>query len=259
MVKSFRTDFVFTILLISTMITSLFTTITTTTTRDVYGQAGSMATLQNIGATYAISIVPGAAHKQRRQRWFNNVEEYNEPSLVSINDKASVKEAICIMRNRHVRRLLVKKADGGISGITTLRSAVGNIPSQGIDLAEVELPGETPSENVGKLAMIICPYCQSPFEDKRKIDKHMDTVHLLNCWRTQQAFDSFRKNEIESSWWRNKRIHVQYVMDLIARYVVGISLEIDIETAKSTYKNGSTWKITFKKKSSKTKANEDKK
>lgn len=28
--------------------------------------------------------------------------------LVSINDKASVKEAICIMRNRHVRRLLVK-------------------------------------------------------------------------------------------------------------------------------------------------------
>ena len=45
----------------------------------------------------------------------------------------------------------------------------------GIDLAEVELPGETSSENVGKLAVIICPYCQSTFEDKRKIDKHMDT------------------------------------------------------------------------------------
>ena len=70
MVKSFRTDFVFTILLISTMITSLFTTITTTTTRDVYGQAGSMATLQNIGATYAISIVPGAAHKSNYKRTF---------------------------------------------------------------------------------------------------------------------------------------------------------------------------------------------
>jgi CBS domain-containing protein len=101
--------------------------------------------------------------------------------LVSINDKASVKEAICVMRNRHVRRLLVKKADGGISGITTLRSAIGNIPSQGIDLAEVELPGEIPSENIGKLAVIICTYCQSTFEDKTKIDKHMDTVHLLNC------------------------------------------------------------------------------
>jgi CBS domain-containing protein len=101
--------------------------------------------------------------------------------LVSINDKASVKEAICIMRNRHVRRMLVKKADGSILGITTLRSAIGNIPSQGIDLAEVELAGETPSENIGKLAVIICPYCQSAFEDKRKIDKHVDTVHLLNC------------------------------------------------------------------------------
>jgi plastocyanin len=79
MVKSFRTDFVFIIPLISTMIiaavlTSSFTTITTTTTKDVYGQTGSMATLQNIGATYAISIVPGAAHK-------TNFIHYYPPSI----------------------------------------------------------------------------------------------------------------------------------------------------------------------------------
>lgn len=85
------------------------------------------------------------------------------------------------MRNSHIRRLIVKKSDDSILGITILRSAVGNIPSQGIDLAEVELPGETPSENIGKLQMIICPYCQTTFEDKEKIDKHMNTVHLLNC------------------------------------------------------------------------------
>ena len=101
--------------------------------------------------------------------------------LISIDDKVSVKKAVCMMRNNHIRRLLVKKADGSISGITTLISAIGNIPNQGIDLAEVELPGEIPSENIGKLAVIICPYCQSTFEDKGKIDKHMDTVHLLNC------------------------------------------------------------------------------
>ena len=101
--------------------------------------------------------------------------------LVSIYDNTSIKEAISIMRNKHIRRLIVKKTDDSILGITTLRSAVGNIPSQGIDLAEVELPGETPSENIGNLAMIICPYCQTTFEDKEKIDKHMDTVHLLNC------------------------------------------------------------------------------
>lgn len=101
--------------------------------------------------------------------------------LISIDVKTSIKEAICIMRNRHLRRLIVKKQDGSILGITTLRSAVGNIPSQGIDLAEVELPGEMPSENIGKLAIIICPYCQCTFEHKEKIDEHISTVHLLNC------------------------------------------------------------------------------
>lgn len=101
--------------------------------------------------------------------------------LTSVDDKTSVKEAICMMRNRHIRRLLVKKQDGSILGITTLRSAIGNIPSRGIDLAEVELPGERPSENIDKLAMITCPYCQSTFEHKEEIDEHINSVHLLNC------------------------------------------------------------------------------
>lgn len=101
--------------------------------------------------------------------------------LVSVSDKTSVKEAICIMRNRHIRRLLVKRQDDSILGMTTLKSAIGNMPSQGIDLAEVELPGESPSESIGKLAMIVCPYCQSTFKDKEKIDEHINTGHLLNC------------------------------------------------------------------------------
>ena len=42
-------------------LTSLTTT--TTTIANVYGQTGSMATLQNIGATYAVSIVPGGLTK----------------------------------------------------------------------------------------------------------------------------------------------------------------------------------------------------
>lgn len=101
--------------------------------------------------------------------------------LILIEDKTSIREAICIMRNRHIRRLIVKKLDDSILGITSLRSAIGNIPSQGIDLAEVELPGETPSDNISKLATIICPYCQSTFEHKEKIDEHINRVHLLNC------------------------------------------------------------------------------
>lgn len=54
-------------------LTSLTTT-TTTTIANVYGQTGSMATLQNIGATYAVSIVPGAAHK-------TNLIHYYPPSI----------------------------------------------------------------------------------------------------------------------------------------------------------------------------------
>ena len=98
--------------------------------------------------------------------------------LVSVNDRTSVKEAICIMRNRHIRRLLVKKQNDSILGITTLRSAIGNIPSQGIDCP---VKAHQKSENIAKLAAIICPYCQSTFKDKEKIDEHINTDHLLNC------------------------------------------------------------------------------
>ncbi|HEY7570170.1 MAG TPA: CBS domain-containing protein [Nitrososphaeraceae archaeon] len=47
--------------------------------------------------------------------------------LISAEEKTSVKEAICMMRNKHIRRLLVKKQDGCILRITTLTSTVGNV------------------------------------------------------------------------------------------------------------------------------------
>jgi uncharacterized C2H2 Zn-finger protein len=56
-----------------------------------------------------------------------------------------------------------------------LKRIIGNIPSQGMDLAEVEVPeGKKGSE-------IICPYCLQKFEDKEKTSKHINDVHLLNC------------------------------------------------------------------------------
>jgi len=96
--------------------------------------------------------------------------------LISVNDGVSVREAITLMRNKHIRRLPVTKMRN-IIGLTTLKSTIGNIPSQGIELAEVELPEYI----VGKQREIICPYCQSRFEDKNKIGEHIDTLHILNC------------------------------------------------------------------------------
>ena len=62
MADSFRTCSALTILVTSIVAMTALTLLTTTTatTTDVYAQ---MATLQNIKATYAVSIVPGAAQK----------------------------------------------------------------------------------------------------------------------------------------------------------------------------------------------------
>jgi len=63
MIKSFTIALILTILVISTAAITALITLKSTTAMDVYGQTGSMATLQNIKATYAVSIVPGAAQK----------------------------------------------------------------------------------------------------------------------------------------------------------------------------------------------------
>ena len=82
------------------------------------------------------------------------------------------------MRSKNIRRLAVQKMKGGeITGIVTLMSLVGNTPSQGIELAEVQLPKELIVEGRG---MIICPYCNSTFESKDEITRHIDESHILN-------------------------------------------------------------------------------
>ncbi len=46
-------------------------------TTEIFAQHGSMATLQNIDATYAVSIVPGAAQKE-------NIYPYYPPQIAII-------------------------------------------------------------------------------------------------------------------------------------------------------------------------------
>lgn len=79
------------------------------------------------------------------------------------------------MRGKHIRRLVVKSARGNITGLITLKSIVGNIPSDKVELAEVELPSNTIERAITK---IICPYCQSQFKDKAEVSKHIDRIHI---------------------------------------------------------------------------------
>ena len=84
--------------------------------------------------------------------------------LITIAEEESVRDAILLMRSKHIRRLVVKNAEGNdITGIITLISIVGNIPSDKVDLAEVELPTNIIEREATKL---ICPYCQSEFKDR---------------------------------------------------------------------------------------------
>ena len=64
-----------------------------------------------------------------------------------------------------------------ITGIVTLMPEVGNIPSQSIELAEVQLPEDLVA---GGRGIISCPYCNSTFEIKNEITRHIDERHILN-------------------------------------------------------------------------------
>ena len=82
------------------------------------------------------------------------------------------------MRSKNIRRLAVQKIIGGtITGIVTLMSVIGNIPSQSIELAEVQLSKDL---IVGGKGIINCAYCNSTFESKDKITRHIDETHILN-------------------------------------------------------------------------------
>ena len=95
--------------------------------------------------------------------------------LITIAEEESVKNAVLLMRGKHIRRLAVKNAGGNITGLITLMSIVGNVPSDKVDLAEVELPSNAIEREATK---IICPYCQSQFKDKDEISKHIDRIHI---------------------------------------------------------------------------------
>jgi CBS domain-containing protein len=105
--------------------------------------------------------------------------------LITIDQQSSTADAISLMRSKHIRRLVVTKKEtddygGGtdgkhVIGMVTLVSITGNVPSNNIDLAELEVPPDIiQKENI----KIICPYCQSNFENNAEMSKHIDQIHI---------------------------------------------------------------------------------
>jgi signal-transduction protein with cAMP-binding, CBS, and nucleotidyltransferase domain len=112
------------------------------------------------------------------------LKEIMSSPLITIDEESTVADAISLMRSKRIRRVAVKKSSSNqqdnnittISGVVTLLSIVGSNPNQNIDLAEVELPSN--STVTGRKIMIICPYCQSKFEDKDQLSRHIDRIHV---------------------------------------------------------------------------------
>ena len=79
------------------------------------------------------------------------------------------KRPLSMMRQKGIRRLpIINK--GQAAGVVTLKSIIGNIPDQSIELAELEASAEK--------AEVSCPYCGSHFEGKEDLSKHIDRLHI---------------------------------------------------------------------------------
>lgn len=86
--------------------------------------------------------------------------------LATIDANAKVKEAIAMMAQKEIRRLVVK--DGkNVIGVISQRAVVGDVHKADVAIAEVDVPKG-----------ILCPYCGSAFEKKEDLSKHIDRMHV---------------------------------------------------------------------------------
>lgn len=89
--------------------------------------------------------------------------------LIVVDESVHVKDAIVLMRKNSIRRMPVTK-EGKIVGMLTLKSVIGDSRGKSIELIDVELPTA--------ISKVACPYCESKFESKEDLSKHMDRLHL---------------------------------------------------------------------------------
>ena len=102
-----------------------------------------------------------------RSPYKTTLKEVMTSPLVTVDSSALIRDAIQLMRKNAIRRMPVTE-DGKIVAMLTLQSIVGNSHARSVELANVE-------DAKGK---VMCPYCESKFEDKEELSKHIDRLHL---------------------------------------------------------------------------------
>jgi signal-transduction protein with cAMP-binding, CBS, and nucleotidyltransferase domain len=94
------------------------------------------------------------------------IESIVSKPLVTIASTATVGQAIKIMKENNIRRLVVKD-DSKIIGLLTQKKIFGNLSSKAFEIPELEMPEK-----------IKCPYCSSSFQKKDELSKHIDQIHV---------------------------------------------------------------------------------
>jgi signal-transduction protein with cAMP-binding, CBS, and nucleotidyltransferase domain len=106
---------------------------------------------------------------EHRSPFKTAIKEVMSSPLVTIDGSALLRDAILLMRQKGIRRIPVT-SDGSAVGMLTLKSIIGDSRKKDIELIDVELPLT--------VSKILCPYCESKFEDKQELSKHIDRLHL---------------------------------------------------------------------------------
>ena len=94
------------------------------------------------------------------------VESIMSKPVITIENTAKVGDAIKMMTENNVRRLIVKEGSNKI-GIITQQKIFGNLSSKAFEIPELEMPEK-----------IRCPYCSSFFLKKGELSKHIDQIHI---------------------------------------------------------------------------------
>ena len=104
-----------------------------------------------------------AAGRDSNTTKLNDIKNY---PIKDIHKDSNVIDAILIMNEYDIRRLLVRDGEKPI-GMITRKQIVGNMGKNSIVLPELEVPNQ-----------IKCPYCESTFPDKEVLSKHIDEIHI---------------------------------------------------------------------------------
>jgi CBS domain-containing protein len=137
---------------------------------------------------------------ENKEPFKTTLKEIMSLPIITIDEDASVKDAVSLMRSKGIRRLVVVATDANaktststtatatttisdkksrttaVVGVITLMSIVGNSPDQSIELANIEVPSSSVSAT--RKVLIVCPYCESKFENKDDLSKHIDRIHV---------------------------------------------------------------------------------